>query len=137
MKIFIDTSSLIKKYNLEKGTKKVLKIFYEATEVYVSHITYMEARNTLIRRYRQKEIISDDLTAAIKLLNNDFSYFSIVPWDESIKNSCIKLIDKHQLKTLDIIQLGSAIEASTQLFVTSDKQQHKIAEKELTNTLLI
>jgi len=137
MKIFIDTSSLVKKYNLEKGTEKVLEIFQKATEVYISHITYLETLNTLTRRYHQKEITKINLTETIKQLNNDFSFFSVVPWNETAQNACIKLINNYQLKTLDTIQLGSAIQSSPQLFITSDKQQHKISKKELKNTLLI
>ena len=137
MKIFIDSSSLVKKYNFETGTDKLFHLLEKTTEVYVSHITYLETINTFNRRHAQKEISSTDLNEALTKLNHDLQYFSTISWDDTLKNLCIKLVNKYRLKTLDVIQIGSAVKASSRLFVTSDKKQSQIAKKEFKEILLI
>ena len=137
MNVFIDTSSLFKKYHTEDGSKKILQIFKKARQITVSPITYLEIINTVHRLYYDRKISTEELELLCRQINHDFPYFSIVSWDEKLNNLCIKLATTHRLKTLDIIQLASGIASAPQTFLTSDKTQYLIAKKELKNVILI
>jgi len=49
--------------------------------------------------------------------------------DQQIEKYAISIIEKHGMKTLDAIQLSSAIESNADQFVTSDKRLFTIAAK--------
>ena len=54
MKIFMDTSVLIKRYFLEDGSGKVDKLFESANQIIVSPVTAIEARSILRRLLAEK-----------------------------------------------------------------------------------
>jgi len=130
MKIYIDTSSLFKKYHVEQGSGKILHIMKTAAQIIVSPLTHLEMMNTGYRFYFEKRITDAELELYCQSIHHDFQSFSVVPWDEDLKNLCLNLIKKHKSKTLDIIQLASGIKSAPHSFITSDKKQYKIAKKE-------
>ena len=50
-------------------------------------------------------------------------------FNQQIEKYAISIIEKHGMKTLDAIQLSSAIESNADQFVTSDKRLFTIAAK--------
>lgn len=137
MKIFMDTSSLFKKYHVEHGSEKLFEIFEKTTEVIVSPITYVEVNNTIKRYYSEKKITKEEFNLLSNQINKDFQYFQKIRWDDLLENICISLINKYQLKSLDVIQLASAKYSNCQQFITSDKKQYHIAQKELKKAILV
>lgn len=137
MRIFIDTSSLLKKYYLEEGSAKVLKIFKKTTEVVVSPITYIELYNTLQRLFTEKKLPKKDFLTLLQDIHSDFQFFQKVSWDHQLENACVTLINKYTLKSLDCIQLASAKSSECEHFVTSDHKQHQIAAREFKKAILM
>ena len=137
MKIFIDTSSLFKKYYIEAGSQKLFEMLRQATEIVVAHITYIEIQNTLKRIYFEKKFTKENYDILCKQINSDFPYFQETQWNDELKNICLTLINKYQLRSLDIIQLASAQYARPQVFITSDKRQYEIAKKELKRAVML
>ena len=137
MRVFLDTSSLFKKYNAEEGSDKLFKVLEKATAVSISHITFLEIINTLNRYFRQFHIDKKEQDALANDIIGDFQHFEKIRWDDNLENICVNLSKAYDLKSLDVIQIASAKASHSQLFVTSDKKQHRVAKKELRKSLLI
>ncbi len=128
MNYYFDTSALIKRYIDEEGSDSVERLFEQAESISVSFITKIECVSTLRRLFLEGLLDQNNYTALKAEIVEDFDYFTVIDNKDSIQKLCIHLIDKHQLKTLDSIQLACAIEIKNQLdlFVVSDK---KLKEK--------
>lgn len=138
MKLFFDTSSLLKHYISEEGSELVDKLFMESERIYVSEITSIESYSALNRLVKEKAITSNQMNQIFSELNYDFSYFSIVDMKDS-KDLAISLIGKYKIKTLDAIQLGSALIAKNEIdhFVCSDKQLIRVGKMEGQSILVV
>ena len=137
MRALIDTSSLLKKYVLEKGTKDFNAILNNISEIILAPVTILEVHSALERRLQENTIEPDDAKWIEKEFNFDYNFFGIVPWNEELMDESIKVIRKHHLKTLDGIQLSAGIKAEVSIFITSDKRLYAAAKKELPDAALI
>jgi len=132
MNYYFDTSALIKRYIDEDGSERVETLFEQADSICVSFVTKIECISTLRRLLLEGLLDQSNYTALKAEVVEDFEYFTVVDNTEFIQNLCIQLIDKHQLKTLDSIQLACAVEIRNQLdlFVVSDKKLKERCEFE-------
>ena len=132
MRLFFDTSCLMKRYVYESGSEIVDELFEKASEIIVSPITKIEALS-VCKRIQYEKIITDEdyLSLKVKIID-DLNNMSIIPWNIEIEDTVIKLYDKYQLKSLDAIQLGTALTQKTIIdyFVLSDKKLKNIFKLE-------
>ncbi|NOY07767.1 MAG: type II toxin-antitoxin system VapC family toxin [Spirochaetes bacterium] len=108
MKIYLDTSALIKNYIEESGSDVVTGIMHKADNIYVSYITRIECISTFRRILRENNITAAEYKELKAELLHDVEYFTEIENKKALEN-CEEIIDKYQLKTLDSIQLSSAI----------------------------
>jgi uncharacterized protein len=130
--LFVDTSALIKWHTPEQGSDKVDELFDIAAQIYVSAITRTESYSTL-RLLRSENHLSSKEYKTLKLnIEEDFQYFISIPFTHEIESSAIRLIERHQLKTLDSIQLATAIYCRSLVdnFVAADMKLLKSARSE-------
>ncbi len=128
MNYYFDTSALIKRYIDEEGSESVEALLGQADSICVSFITKIECISTLRRLLLEGLLDQSNYTVLKAEVVEDFQYFTVIDNKEIIQDLCIQLIDKHQLKTSDSIQLACAVAIKNQLdlFVVSDK---KLKEK--------
>ncbi|MCZ8342743.1 MAG: type II toxin-antitoxin system VapC family toxin [Leptospira sp.] len=131
MNLFFDTSALLKHYIQERGSESIDSLFLEADEIFVSEITIVESFSALSRLVHEKSITKKQCSLVFKEIEHDHHYFSIVPLVDSFKNA-MEAIYKYQLKTLDGLQIGSALVVKEQIdnFVCSDKKLSNAAKSE-------
>jgi len=137
MRIFLDTSSLIKLYHDESGTKNLDSIFdeFEISEIYLSELAKVEYNSAIWKKVRTKELTK---TEGIELINSfieDYEKFNFVDLNNLMIYDARELISKYGnegLRTLDSIQLASILEIKEKLafVVTSDKLLRKIIQLE-------
>lgn len=132
MNILCDTSALIKKYIIETGSEKFDALMNEADNVYISAITEIETISTFKRLLIEHAIDREDYGLLIDEFEFDCQYYSIIPFNDQIVKNAILSIDTYQLKTLDSIQLGTAIFIKDEIdyFVVCDEKLIKAASKE-------
>ncbi|TVR90562.1 MAG: PIN domain-containing protein [Spirochaetaceae bacterium] len=136
MNCYFDTSALIKNYIEETGSETVSNLLNAADAVFVSELTLTECFSTL-RRLLLEARISENAYAHVKdEIRRDFAYFTRVDIGEALPE-CEKLIDLHQLKTLDSIQLASSLRVRTEIryFVCCDQRLLTAAVKEQLSTI--
>ncbi len=131
MKLFLDTSSLIKKYIEESGSDKLISLIMEASEVTISPITKIEFFSALSRLLHTGYIDKESYRIASHEFEIDYKDYKIILFQESIETLALELLKTYNLKTLDSIQLASVKLAESSKFITSDKKLYDSAKKEL------
>ncbi|NCS87679.1 MAG: hypothetical protein AUK34_03405 [Ignavibacteria bacterium CG2_30_36_16] len=140
MNLFLDTSAVVKIYHQEKGTEKFTRYLTGISEelfLTTSDLTKIEIHSALLKKYRENQIDDKNLAEVFLLVDKDFQKLSIITVDRFIKNIALSMIDslglKHSLKTLDSLQLASAIFSNNysriDYFVSSDKKFLNIAKE--------
>ena len=137
MIIFMDSSALIKRYIEESGSNEVNSILEKADDVIVSPVTLIEMNSAFRRRYSENNISKSDYEYLKEMIENESKDFSKIIFDSSLENKAIYLINKYQIRTLDSIQLASAIISESHLLVTSDKKLAHCAKSEEIETKFI
>lgn len=126
MVIFIDSSSLIKRYVAENGSDLVDKYFTDENDICISPVTTIEIHSALGRKLRDGDIAYETHQKAIQLWDDDFPHIIKIPFSESLIKLVKELIDRNGIKTLDAIQTGSAVLSLSSELVTSDRQMFKV-----------
>jgi len=128
MKIFLDTSSLIKLYNKEADTHIVENIFIQnsVTFIFLSEISKMEFISAIWKKVRTKEIAEEKAEIIIQLFEKSFENYFFIKNDSLVFDHARTLLAKYGklgLRTLDSIQLSVAVSLINEvdLFVTADK----------------
>jgi predicted nucleic acid-binding protein len=137
MRVFFDTSSLFKLYHYEDGTEELMRLFTEIgiETIYLAEITKIEFSSVVWKKCRKNEIDESLACQLIESFERDSVKFSYVPEGHVLRNQAHGLIGKHWkkgLRTLDSIQLASALKVKAQigLFLTSDKLLSEISQTE-------
>lgn len=111
--IFADTSAFVRRYIPEVGSKWVQAWIEPVANntIFISDIGMVEFVNVLARRQRENAISQDDLLK----LEKDFRFhvnneYRVITVRERVLRIARDLSLKHPLRTLDAIQLASALE---------------------------
>jgi uncharacterized protein len=126
MVIFIDTSSLLKRYISEDGSSIIDQYFTEENDICISPVTEIEIRAALNRKFKDGDIDYETMQKAVQFWLTDLDDVMTVEFTESLVVNAIKLIDTHGIKTLDAIQVSSALISGSGEVITSDRQMFKI-----------
>lgn len=131
---FFDTSALVKRYHLEKGSETVNSIVDNPDNALViSSLSIAEFVSTFTRKLHEGGITGDDIHACLSEFSKDImSSFLIVDLERRHINKGVALILKHNIRTLDSLQLAVFLNLSniSPNMVTSDKALAEAAQKE-------
>lgn len=137
MKVYLDTSSLFKLYQREPDSGTVEEVFKNRSidDIFISEIAKVEFVSALFKKVRMKETELADAEKAIRLFENDLTKYTVVPAQSNLLKTAKDLIVTYGitgLRTLDSIQLASAIEVRDQIdkYFTSDKLLRFLFKKE-------
>ena len=136
MRIFVDTSSLFKKYVDEPGAEDFERVLAQATEIAVSPATWIEMNSAVERRLREGSLSAAQAEWLRAEARRDFAYFYQVVWNENLEDQAVELIRKHALKTMDAVQLASGVLSESAVFLTSDRVLFQAARKVLSKVRL-
>lgn len=138
---FFDTSALVKRYAPEPGTETVDQLVESGdSHVVITSLAIVEATSAARRKFNQgtfSERDVDDLLATF--YSEALSSFEIVPMDETAMALSFDLILEHDLRTLDSVQLSSALILAGSygdlVFVGSDRELLDVADASGLTTL--
>ena len=137
MKVFFDTSSLFKLYHRESGTDELMRLFsdFGIEVIYVAEITKIEFSSAVWKKCRKNDI--DEFTAIqlVEKFDKDSVKFNFVPEGRLLRLKAKGLIAKHWkygLRTLDSIQLASALKVKDEIsfFLSTDNLLLEISKSE-------
>lgn len=142
MKIFLDTSSLIKLYHNEIGTDLMDKIFddYVIDEIFLSDIAKIEFSSAIWKKVRTTDLNFDEANDIINSFHEDFGKYTFIEIDVDLISTAYELLKKHGIKglrTLDSIQLASILKIRSNIFyaITADNLLKSLIEIEGFETL--
>lgn len=137
MQIFFDTSAFAKRYIDEKNSDKVIELCQKAEMINLSHLClpeYISAISRLLREKKFNHATYEILKTRFLLDIEDVNIYNIR--DEIVLES-LRLLERHKLRTLDALQLATAIHSKSELTITSDKQLYTAALSENLQCLLL
>lgn len=131
--IYLDSSALIKKYVVEKGTPEVRRFFARGELLWTSKVSQAEVWSAFARRRRGGDLTAAQYRAIARSFEQDWRSFAVVELSDDVARMIRRLVERHPLRAFDAIQLASAIWAKQNLgeavvFVGADEPLLKAAE---------
>ena len=130
VRLFLDTSAFVKHYVDEPGGDEVDALLAEADSLTVSVLSFPECVSALQRLWREGRLDvgqADRLRAAMA---GDLAHADICQIVADVVDAAVACLGRHRLRTLDALQLGSALVVGPDLFVSADRRQVEAAAKE-------
>lgn len=129
MKVFFDSSALVKRYVSEKGSDAVLAICQEADQLGLSVICFPEIISALCRLSRDNQIEGTQYVTAKQGIAQDLRDAAICNITEMTVLQSIFLLEENTLRAMDAFHIAAALEWEADLFISSDLHQIKAAKK--------
>lgn len=107
MIVYLDTSSLVKLYVEEKGSRMVRDLVEPAELVATSVVTYVEARAALARQRREGGLTAAGFAQAKNDFEMDWPRYLAVEVNEAVCRRAGDLAEKHHLRGFDSLHLAS------------------------------
>jgi uncharacterized protein len=128
VRLYVDTSALIKRYVEEAGSdSKHLSLIEEATEIVASVILSPELLGALRRAIRGARISETSAVSVIEEFERnqrDFHWYLV---DEPLRDVATDIGWRTGSRGMDSIHLATAQKAEAECFLTADKRQHEAA----------
>ncbi len=135
MKLFFDTSALVKLFHKERGTEVVTDLICNAgNEVWILDIAKLEFRSAVFRRFRSGEIDKQQLETALRYFTEQLRSFNLEAMGPGVLKEAENLLDEYGmdfgLRTLDALHLGAfqLVSEKDWIFVTSDRNLAEVAK---------
>ena len=129
MRVFFDSSALVKRYVREEGTDIVLSWCDQATELCLSAIVLPEIISAFCRIQREKRISPLQYRHLKTMLLADISDAAICDLTPEVMRPTIIALENNILRGMDAIHVGSALALEAEVFVSADDRQCCAAEK--------
>ena len=129
MKVFFDTSSFVKRFVDEVGSKEVDNITQKSSEIGLSIIFVPEIISALNRKLRSEFITKETYLGLKNDVLEDIEDADIINLTPSVLKKTTELLEESTLRSLDAIHIACAIEWQADLFVSSDERQVTAAIK--------
>jgi len=132
---YLDTSSLVKLYVEEKGSRPVRELVERAELVATSVVTYAETRAALARQRREGGLTAAGFAQAKNDFELDWPRVLAVEVSEAVYRNAGDLAEKHHLRGFDGLQLASYLSLYGDgvrqiLFSSFDEALNRAARKE-------
>jgi len=140
--LFFDSSGLMKRYVVEKGTAWVINQLRPSTanDVFIANITGIEIASAIMRRVKSKSINQTAADKALKRFKRDFDKrFIVIDLTPRIIEEGILLAQKYGLRGYDTTQLAVGVIVRNRLaqkgiqnftFISADNALNSSAQRE-------
>jgi uncharacterized protein len=108
LKLYLDTSALVKLYVEEKGSATVREVVTRAETIATTVIAYVEARAAFARRRREGRLSRTHYRRTIQDLQSDWDRYLRLEVTTELIQTAAELTAIHPLRAYDAIHLASA-----------------------------
>ncbi|MBI2344306.1 MAG: type II toxin-antitoxin system VapC family toxin [Deltaproteobacteria bacterium] len=129
MRLFLDSSALAKRYVEESGTVAVADHCAQATEILLCIVTIPEMISAFNRLRREKKLTAKHYRQMKADFARDIEQATILDLSELVLQYTIQCLERAPLKALDALQLGCALSAHCDLFLSADQRQLQAARR--------
>ena len=129
MKVFLDTSAFAKRYIVEQGSDKVMKLCQQADSLVVSVICLPEIISTLSRLAREKKLVKIEYRQMKDAAMADLADIDVCQITQNVLVSVVGLLESYPLRAMDAIHIACALAVESDIFVSADHRQLLAARK--------
>lgn len=135
---FLDSSALLKRYLRETGSRYVLALHQDPTDLlYIAQITGVEIVSVITRQALGKNVSKRQAQSAITQFRHDFDHaYVVLAVTDVLIQRAMGLAETHALRAYDAVQLATALIVTQYLtnvaltFVCADEQLNRVARTE-------
>src|SRR4051812_10232485 len=109
MHFFLDTSALFKLFVQEDHSERYLALLQDEPTLYVSQVAWVEFHSALRKQLAMKGLSTPQCGQILEQLKKDWKTYLKVRMDDETLEAAASLVNAHSLRTLDAIQLASAL----------------------------
>jgi uncharacterized protein len=123
VRLFLDSSALTKRYVEEAGSDVVLAQCRAASEIVMSLLAVPEvlsALNRLRRAQALRPVMYRRLKAALLADADEASIIDVTP---AVVATAVRCLERTAVRTLDALQIASAVEGGAEVFLSADRRQ--------------
>jgi predicted nucleic acid-binding protein len=108
---YVDTSALAKWYLNERRSEEFAAWMHDQVDTWISSLTLAELTSLLLRRQRDGELVTEDVTRLLATIDSDVAdgFLLVRPIDDPIIKGARSLMLRlfaHPLRTVDAIHLA-------------------------------
>jgi predicted nucleic acid-binding protein len=135
VKLYLDTSALVKLYVDEDGSLAVRRAVERADLIATSAIAYVEARSAFVRRRHEGGLSSAGYRRIVRDLDADWDRYWVLGVSDALVREGARLAEAHRLRAFDAVHLASATAVRAEggdgcLFACWDSTLQRAAERE-------
>ncbi|MGB2841667.1 MAG: type II toxin-antitoxin system VapC family toxin [Halobacteriota archaeon] len=131
MRIYLDTSALVKRYCEEGGSDVVNDVFESDNEIVTSYWTLAEAIAAIDKKVAKRQISEEERDFVISVLFSDvLNRITFVKISNEFIEAIIEMILAHHISADDALQLFSCIVSLSPIFLAADKGLIRAAKEE-------
>jgi predicted nucleic acid-binding protein len=138
MRLYVDTSALLKRYIQEVGSNSVhLALIDQATEIFASVVLVPELSGALRRAVTDKRISEATAIAVIEEFQRNQRDFEWHLVDTDVRDAAATIGWATGSRGLDSIHVATAHIGLAEYFLTADKRQYHVATEAGLNSFLV
>ena len=140
MKLYLDSSAIVKRYVLEEGTERVKDTYLEAlsgnANLHFSVWNIGEVLGALQGYYRKKWLASEDYTAARESFLSETARLirlgvaKVIPVRSKFLTQSWWLVEKYHIYEADALQIASAKNQGVDQLLSGDRRLVEVSQKE-------
>ncbi len=123
MKLFLDSSAFAQRFIEEPGSRAVEDLCRRADELGLSVICVPEIVSALNRRLREKSLTRRDYLRARRRLALEVVDAMVVQLTPEVIRFSLELLEDGPIRTMDALQVASALAWEADLFCSADARQ--------------
>jgi hypothetical protein len=123
MRVFLDSSALVKRYVDEAGTPAVLAWCDEATELAVAVIAVPELISAFRRLVRERRLTEAQYAGLKGDLRADLADALLCDTSPQVVQRAIAALEAHPLRAMDALHIGAALVCGADVFISADARQ--------------
>lgn len=123
MRVFFDSSALVKRYVREEGTEAVLGWCERATEIGISGIALPEMVSAFCRLRREGLIDKGQYHQLKSFLLADIQDVAVCDLTPAVLGQTVAILEANTLRGMDAIHVGSAVVLKADVFLSGHKRQ--------------
>jgi predicted nucleic acid-binding protein len=123
VRLYLDSSAMVKMYVPEAGSELVKARCGAADEILVSVLVRPETVAALTRLLRAGKLTQEQYDSAKQSLNAALEVATVIELSPSVVGKAVACLEAHPIRTLDAIHVASALENTPDRFLSADKRQ--------------
>jgi len=128
---YLDSSAWLKRYFLEPGSDRMMRLFQSGDPLASSVLGYIEVASALARQQVPRKLDEDKLARLQQQLEEDWGDLAGFPLTDEVVDRALRLARGYKLRGADAVYLATALGVNDALAATGDSLVLIASDEEL------